>query len=178
MQPFSIHASCARYPIAGSYLLSLLHSTFFFVFPLLCCSHNSCSHAEMWPNQHWTSGDPLQGPYADSDDEEFRVLAAPLLTTGSVTQAPQNLTDYSINLSELMTRPETIIESQGLNAGMGICLNFLTCLFTNLPIPAAVLHLISNPRHLPLCIVLVLYLLHQTLFLTNLSRLMAYFFNK
>ena len=50
---------------------------------------------------------------ADSDDEEFWVLAAPLLTTGSVTQAPPNLTNYSIDLSELMTKPETIIESPG-----------------------------------------------------------------
>ena len=64
-------------------------------------------------NQCWTLGDPLQGSYADSNDEEFQVLAAPLLTLGSVTQAPPNLTDYSINLSELMTRPETIIESLG-----------------------------------------------------------------
>ena len=67
----------------------------------------------MWPYQGWTSGDPLQGSCSDSDNEEFWVLAAPLLTTGSVTQAPQNLTDYSIDLSELMTRPKTIIESPG-----------------------------------------------------------------
>ena len=73
----------------------------------------------MWPNLRWTLGDPLQGSYADSDDEEFRVLAAPLLTTGSITQAPQNLTDYSINLSELMTKPETIIESPGADCGDG-----------------------------------------------------------
>ena len=73
----------------------------------------------MWPYQRWTSGDPLQGPYSDSDDEEFWVLAAPLLTTGSVPQAPQNLTDYSIDLSELMTKPETIIESPGADCGDG-----------------------------------------------------------
>ena len=73
----------------------------------------------MFSNQRWTLGDPLQGSYADSDDEEFRVLAAPLLTLGSVTEAPPNLTDYSINLSELMTRPETIIESPGAECGDG-----------------------------------------------------------
>ena len=73
----------------------------------------------MWPYQRWTSGDPLKGPSSDSDDEEFWVLAAPLLTTGSVTQAPQNLTDYSIDLSELMTKPETIIESPGADCGDG-----------------------------------------------------------
>ena len=120
MQPFSIHASCARYSIAGSYLLFSLQSKFFFIFFFTSAvSHNSCFHAEMWPNQRWTSGDPLQGPYKDSDDEEFRVLAAPLLTTGSVTQAPQNLTDYSINLWQLMTRPEIIIESLGAECGDG-----------------------------------------------------------
>ena len=109
---------CTTY-YSGSYLLSLLYSIFFFVFPLLCCSHNSCFHAEMWPYQRWTSGDPLQGPSSDSDDEEFRVLAAPLLTTGSVPQAPPNSTDLSIKLLELMTNPDTIIESPGTNCGDG-----------------------------------------------------------
>ena len=59
----------------------------------------------MWPHQHWTLGVPTQDPPSDSEDEDFWVLAAPLLTTGSVTQAPPNLTDFSIDLSELMTKP-------------------------------------------------------------------------
>ena len=73
----------------------------------------------MWPHQCWTLGDPLQGPSSDSDDEEFWVLAAPLLTTGPIPQAPPNLTDFSIDLSELMTKPETIIESPGPDCGDG-----------------------------------------------------------
>ena len=85
MQPFSIHASYARYSIAGSYLLFLLQSKFFFIFFFTSAvSHNSCFYAEMWPSLRWTLGDPRLGSCADSDDEEFRVLAAPLLTTGSV----------------------------------------------------------------------------------------------
>ena len=67
----------------------------------------------MWPHQRWTSGVPTQDPPSDSEDEDFWVLAAPLLTTGSVTQAPPNLNDFSIDLLELMTKPETIIESPG-----------------------------------------------------------------
>ena len=67
----------------------------------------------MWPNLRWTSGDPQQGSCADSDDEEFRILAAPLLTMGSASQAPPNPTDDSIDFSELLTKPETIIESPG-----------------------------------------------------------------
>ena len=61
----------------------------------------------------------IQDPSSDSEDEEFRVLAAPLLTTGSVTQAPPNLNDFFIDLSELMTKPETIIESPGADCGDG-----------------------------------------------------------
>ena len=67
----------------------------------------------MWPNLCWTSGDPQQGSCADSDDKEFRILAAPLLTTGSASQAPLNPTDDPIKFSELLTKPETIIESPG-----------------------------------------------------------------
>ena len=73
---------------------------FFFIYAV---SHNSCFYAEMWPNLRWALGDPRQGSCADSDDEEFQVLAAPLLTTGSMPQAPPNPTDDSINFLELMT---------------------------------------------------------------------------
>ena len=67
----------------------------------------------MWPNRLWTLGDPRPGSFVDSDEEEFRILAAPLLTTGSASQAPPNPTDDSIDFSELLTKPETIIESPG-----------------------------------------------------------------
>ena len=70
----------------------------------------------MWPHQRGTLEIP-QDPSSDSEDEEFRVLAAPLLTTGSITQAPPNLTDFSIDLSELMTKPEKITESPGADCG-------------------------------------------------------------
>ena len=65
----------------------------------------------MWPNRRWTSGDPPQGSNVDSDEEEFKILAAPLLTTGSPSQAPHYSTDNSIDFSELLTKPEKIIES-------------------------------------------------------------------
>ena len=66
----------------------------------------------MWPHQRGTLEIP-QDPSSDSEDDQFRVLAAPLLTTGSITQAPPNLTDFSIDLSELMTKPKKITESPG-----------------------------------------------------------------
>ena len=67
----------------------------------------------MWPNRLWTLGDPQPGYLVESDEEEFRILAAPLLTTGSASQAPPNPTDDSINFLELLTEPEAIIESPG-----------------------------------------------------------------
>ena len=67
----------------------------------------------MWPNLRWTSGDPQQGSCADLDDKDLRILAAPLLTTGSASQAPPNPTEDSINFSKLLTKPETSIESPG-----------------------------------------------------------------
>ena len=54
----------------------------------------------MWPNRLRTSGDPQLGSFVDSDEEEFQILAAPLLTTGSASQAPPNPTDDSIDFSE------------------------------------------------------------------------------
>ena len=75
----------------------------------------------MWPAQSWTpdggasSSDPLrQDSNQDGIEEEnFRILAAPLLTPGSVPLAPSNSTIDSIDFSELMTKPEKIIESHG-----------------------------------------------------------------
>ena len=67
----------------------------------------------MWPAQNWTPGkgalslDPL---HQDSNqdgikEESFQILAAPLLTSGSVPLAPSDSTDDSIDFSELMTKP-------------------------------------------------------------------------
>ena len=74
----------------------------------------------MWPAQHWTPNegaqkkDPLhQDSNTDGIEENFQILAAPLLTTGSVSQAPSNSTDDSIDFLELMTKPKKIIESPG-----------------------------------------------------------------
>ena len=81
--------------------------------------HKTCNYADMWPNKCWTPGEgaetsPLhQGSNDDTGEEEFWILAAPLLTTGSVSQAPTNSTNDSINFLELMTKPEKIIESPG-----------------------------------------------------------------
>ena len=81
--------------------------------------HKICNYAYMWPNQHWTLGEgaemiPLhQGSNDDTGEEEFWILAAPLLTTGSVSQAPSDSTNNSIDFLELMTKPEKIIESPG-----------------------------------------------------------------
>ena len=47
------------------------------------------------------------------DEENFQILAALFLTPGSVPQAPSDSTDNSIDFSELMTKPEKIIESPG-----------------------------------------------------------------
>ena len=74
----------------------------------------------MWPAQHWTPNEgaqkknPLhQDSNTDGIEENFRILAAPLLTPGSVPQAPSNSNDNSIDFSELKTKPEQIIESPG-----------------------------------------------------------------
>ena len=125
----------------------------------------------MWPNQRWTLGDPLQGSYADSDDEEFRVLAAPLLTSGSVTQAPPNLTDYSINLLELLTRPETIIESPGAECGDGHLSELSNLSFHKSPNPSS--HFTSDIE--PTASTSLFKLSSEPLFLTNLSQIMAFF---
>ena len=75
----------------------------------------------MWPAQSWTPGggapspDPLrlESTQDGDEDESFRILAAPLLTSGSVPLAPGDSTADSIDFSELMTKPEKIIESPG-----------------------------------------------------------------
>ena len=74
----------------------------------------------MWPDQCWTPDEganrksPLhQDSNAGRSKENFRILAAPTITTGSVSQAPSDSTDDSIDFSELMTKPEKIIESPG-----------------------------------------------------------------
>ena len=74
----------------------------------------------MWPAQNWTpdegalSLDPLHhDSNQDGIEENFRILAAPLLTPRSVPLAPSDSTDDSIDFSELMTKPEKIIESPG-----------------------------------------------------------------
>ena len=75
----------------------------------------------MWPDQRWTTDEgtnrksPLhQDSNADGSEENFQILAAPTLTTGSVSQAPSDSTDDSIDFSELMTKHEQIIESPGV----------------------------------------------------------------
>ena len=74
----------------------------------------------MWPAQHWTPGEgahnknPLrQDSNADRLEENPGIQAPPSSILGSVLQAPSNSTDDSIDFSELMTKPETIIESPG-----------------------------------------------------------------
>ena len=140
---------------------------FFFIYAV---SHNSCIYAEMWPNPRWTSEDPRQGSCANSDDEEFRVLAAPLLTTGSVSQAPPNPTDNSINFLELMTKPKTIIESLGAKDWGSSFADFFKLQSAKTSNPSNRFRSYTKP-----CIVLNLYLRHQTLFLINLSRFLACF---
>ena len=73
----------------------------------------------MWPAQHWTSGggghrlNPLrQDSKANELEENSRILASPS-SLGSVPQAPSISTEDSIDFSELMTKPEEIIESPG-----------------------------------------------------------------
>ena len=74
------------------------------------CNFNN--YADMWPDQQWTPEEgakesPLhQDSNADRSKENFEILAAPLLTTGSVSQAPSNSTDNSMDFLELMTKPE------------------------------------------------------------------------
>ena len=71
--------------------------------------------------QSWTpvrgapSSEPLRQDSTQdrNKDKNFRILAAPLLTPGSVPLAPGDSTDDSIDFSELMTKPEKIIESPG-----------------------------------------------------------------
>ena len=74
----------------------------------------------MWPTHGWTPdegalmGDPLhQDSTHDGHKENLRSREATLSATGSVSEAPEAETDDSIDLSELMTKPEKIIESQG-----------------------------------------------------------------
>ena len=89
---------------------------------MLYHSFASIIYAEMWPTQSWTpsggapSTDPLRRESNQDgyEDNEFQVLAAPLLTPGPVTLAPgETSTEDSIDFSKLMTKPETIIESPG-----------------------------------------------------------------
>ena len=81
--------------------------------------HKTCNYADMWPDQRWTLEEgakksPLhQDSNADRSQENFWILAAPLFTTRSTSQAPSNSTDNSIDFLELMTKPEKIIESPG-----------------------------------------------------------------
>ena len=86
----------------------------------------------MWPTQHWTPDkgaqltDPLhQDSNKDGIEENFWILAAPLLTPGSVPQAPSDSTNDSIDFSELMTKPEEIIESPGAQTGIQFSTDFL-----------------------------------------------------
>ena len=76
----------------------------------------------MWPTQSWTPGggapstDPLprESNQDRNEDNEFWVLAAPLLTPGPVSLAPgETSTEDSIDFLKLMTKPKTIIESPG-----------------------------------------------------------------
>ena len=73
----------------------------------------------MWPNQLWTPEEGAnkspkhQDSNTDRGEENFWILAAPLLTTGSISQAPSDSIDDSIDFLELMTKPEKIIEFPG-----------------------------------------------------------------
>ena len=71
----------------------------------------------MWPAQHWTPGgeghkfNPLrQDSKANKLEENSRILTSPS-SLGSVLQAPGIPTEDYIDFSELMTKPEEIIES-------------------------------------------------------------------
>ena len=165
---------CFNYYSGSHLLLSLqlyilsLHCIFWF--------HNSCSLTVMWPHQRGTLEIP-QDPSSDSEDEEFWVMAAPLLTTGSITQAPPNLTDFSIDLSELMTKPKTIIESPGVDCGDGHLFEQYTQSSHKPPNPSSRFGSEIDPT--PSTSLLDSYsVMHQTLFLTILSQSMACFFNK
>ena len=67
------------------------------------------------PARGASSSDPLcqDSNHDGIEEENFRILAAPLLTPGSIPLAPGDSTDDSIDFSELMTKPEKIIESPG-----------------------------------------------------------------
>ena len=75
----------------------------------------------MWPTQSWTPGggapstDPIrtESTLDGDEDKSFGILAAPLLTPGSVPLAPGDSTADFIDFLELMTKPEAIIESPG-----------------------------------------------------------------
>ena len=74
----------------------------------------------MWPARQWTPGkgahnkNPLcQDSNTDGIEENPQILEYPTSTLGSVLQAPRNSTEDSIYFSELMTKPEEIIESPG-----------------------------------------------------------------
>ena len=74
----------------------------------------------MWPAHGWTldegarAWDPLhQDSTQDGFEENSLTLEAPISATGSVSQAPDDYTEDSIDLSELMTKPKKIIESPG-----------------------------------------------------------------
>ena len=109
IQPFTNYASYVQLSHADRQFMFLprrqivfFSLTIFFV--NYAVSQKTCIYADMWPNQCWTSGDPPQGSFVDSDEEEFRILAAPLLTTGSASQAPPNPTEDSIDFPELLTK--------------------------------------------------------------------------
>ena len=74
----------------------------------------------MWPNHDWIpdkgalEGDPLhQDSTLDGQKENPRTLEATFSTMGSLSEAPEDEYEDSIDLSELMTKPEKIIESTG-----------------------------------------------------------------
>ena len=105
IQHFTIYTSYVKLSHADRHFMFLTRIqvvffslTIFFV--NYAVSQKTCIYADMWPNQRWTSGDPPQGSNVESDKEEFRILAAPLLTAGSASQAPPNPTDESIGFSE------------------------------------------------------------------------------
>ena len=75
------------------------------------CNFNN--YADMWPDQRWTPEEgakksPLhQDSNADRSEENFWILAAPILTTGSVSRAPGD----SMIFSGLVINSEKSIES-------------------------------------------------------------------
>ena len=98
-----------RFPIYTLQKFAVLHSA-------------ALTLTEMWPAQHWipcggaSSTAPQHEEFQQdrTGDHNFRVLAASLLTPGPVTPVPGEIsvsTSDSIDFSELMTKPDTIIES-------------------------------------------------------------------